>query len=107
MTTTNGGGDTEALRLEIARTRAELGETVQALAAKADVKARARDQVEQTKQRVRQRAAHFADTVKGQAGSVRDAGGGVTRNPVPIGALLGAAAALVIVLIVIRGRNNR
>ena len=103
----NGTGDAEALRAEIRRTRAELGETVQALAAKADVKARAREQVEQTKQRVRQRAAHFADTVKGQAGSVRDAGGGVTRNPVPIGALLGAAAALVIVLIVIRGRNNR
>jgi hypothetical protein len=45
--------------------------------------------------------------VKGQAGSVRDAGGGAVRNPVPIGALLGAAAALVVVLIVIRGRNNR
>lgn len=94
MSGTNGGGDTEALRLEIARTRAELGETVQALAAKADVKARAREQVEQTRQRVRERAAHFADTA-------------VVRSPVPLGALLGAAAALVVVLIVIRGRNNR
>ncbi len=71
MTAANGGGDTEALRREIARTRAELGETVQALAAKADVKARAREQVEQTKQRVRERAARFTGTVKGQAGSVR------------------------------------
>ena len=35
--------DLAALRLEIDRTRAELGETVAALAAKTDVKARARD----------------------------------------------------------------
>ena len=44
--------DVQALRDEIKQTRADLGETVQALAAKADVKARAKDQVEQTKQRV-------------------------------------------------------
>ncbi|MGI5178059.1 DUF3618 domain-containing protein [Dactylosporangium sp. CA-152071] len=37
--------DPEALRQEIARTRAGLGETVEALAAKADVKSRAQDAV--------------------------------------------------------------
>ena len=37
--TGNGTGDTEALREEIRRTRVELGETMEALAAKADVKA--------------------------------------------------------------------
>jgi hypothetical protein len=37
--------DPEALRQEIARTRAGLGETVEALAAKADVKTRAHDAV--------------------------------------------------------------
>lgn len=37
--------DPEALRQEIARTRAGLGDTVEALAAKADVKARAQDAV--------------------------------------------------------------
>jgi DNA-binding XRE family transcriptional regulator len=36
----------DQLRAEIKQTRADLGETVQALAAKADVKARALDQVE-------------------------------------------------------------
>jgi len=45
--------DVAALREEIKRTRAELGETVQALAAKADVKARAREQVELTKQKAK------------------------------------------------------
>lgn len=37
--------DPEALRQEIARTRAGLGETVEALAARADVKARAQEAV--------------------------------------------------------------
>jgi hypothetical protein len=37
--------DPDALRAEIARTRAGLGETVEALAAKADVKARAQEAV--------------------------------------------------------------
>jgi methyl-accepting chemotaxis protein len=58
--------DVEALRAEIKQTRADLGETVQALAAKADVKARAKEQVEQTKQRVRAQAAEAT-------GKVRDA----------------------------------
>jgi hypothetical protein len=119
MTSTSGNGrgpvDPETLRAEIRRTRAELGETVQALAAKADVKARARESVSQARQRVRERAEHAVDVVRGQAGSppgpVRatayDVGGLVNRNSVPLVALLGAAAAVVVVLIVIRGRNNR
>jgi len=48
---------TDTLREEIKQTRVELGETVQALAAKADVKARAKDQVEQTKQKVKAQVA--------------------------------------------------
>jgi predicted membrane chloride channel (bestrophin family) len=71
--------DVAALRAEIAQTRADLGETVQALAAKADVKARAKDQVEQTKQKVRvqaaeatQKATHKAREAAGLAsGKVR------------------------------------
>jgi cobalamin biosynthesis Mg chelatase CobN len=68
MTEKNGSSkpDVDALRAEIKQTRAELGETVQALAAKADVKARAKEQVEQTKQRVRAQAADAT-------GKVRDA----------------------------------
>lgn len=44
---------TEALRDEIEHTRAELGETVQALAARADVPARARASAHRTADRVR------------------------------------------------------
>jgi hypothetical protein len=45
-TTPGGGtGDPEALQAQIARTRAELGETVEALAARADLRARAKEKV--------------------------------------------------------------
>ena len=56
--------DVAALRAEIAQTRADLGETVQALAAKADVKARAKEQVEQTKQKVKAQAAEVTQKAR-------------------------------------------
>jgi len=67
MSDKNGSGakpDVEALREEIKQTRAELGETVQALAAKADVKARAKEQVEQTKANVRAQLHDATDRVR-------------------------------------------
>jgi cobalamin biosynthesis Mg chelatase CobN len=54
----------DELRAEIQQTRSELGETVQALAAKADVKARAKDQVELTKQKVKAQAAEAGEKVR-------------------------------------------
>lgn len=67
----------DELRADIKQTRAELGETVQALAAKADVKARAKDQVELTKQRVKAQAAETTGKVREAAalatGKVRSA----------------------------------
>lgn len=56
----NGKVDTEALRAEIRQTRAELGETVQALAAKADVKARVRHSVAHTTERARENRTQLA-----------------------------------------------
>jgi ElaB/YqjD/DUF883 family membrane-anchored ribosome-binding protein len=47
--------DTEQLRREIERTRAELGATVEALSHKADVKAQARARAELVKQQARQK----------------------------------------------------
>jgi hypothetical protein len=52
--------DVQELQQEIEQTREQLGETVQQLAAKADVKARAQD-----------KAAQLADRVKGQTGQAR------------------------------------
>jgi Protein of unknown function (DUF3618) len=48
--------DTEQLRREIERTRAELGATVEALSHKADVKAQARERAEVAKQQAREKA---------------------------------------------------
>ncbi|MGA5302230.1 DUF3618 domain-containing protein [Nucisporomicrobium flavum] len=62
-----GKPDVEALREEIKQTRAELGETVQALAAKADVKARAKEQVELTKAKAKAQVHEATERVRGVA----------------------------------------
>jgi ElaB/YqjD/DUF883 family membrane-anchored ribosome-binding protein len=48
--------DADALRAEIAEIRADLGDTVEALAAKADVKAQAQAKVEHTKEQLKEKA---------------------------------------------------
>jgi len=111
--TPQGKPDVQMLRDDIKQTRAELGETVQALAAKTDVKARAKEQVEQTKQRVRAQVAiaservrdtatHYAHTAVEQA---HDTSERVKRDPVPWVAVVAAAAGLIAVLVVIRRRR--
>lgn len=63
-----------ALRSEIAHTRAELGETVEALAAKADVKARAQEKVADVKARASVAATEAKDKAREQAQHVADSG---------------------------------
>jgi hypothetical protein len=63
-----------ALRTEIAHTRAELGETVEALAAKADVKARAQDKVADVKARAAVAATEAKDKAREQAQQVAVSG---------------------------------
>ncbi|MBG6066575.1 DUF3618 domain-containing protein [Micromonospora sp. NPDC053740] len=123
--TGNGTGDTEALREEIRRTRVELGETMEALAAKADVKARLKESAEQAKERMREQAAQTVARVRGQAargaGMARaqayekgelvraqayDKGELVRRNPVPWAAIAAGAVATVVVLMIVRGRRR-
>jgi cobalamin biosynthesis Mg chelatase CobN len=137
----SGKPDVAALRAEIAQTRTELGETVQALAAKADVKALAKEQVEETKAWVRAQAAEATGKVReaaqlatgkvrgaaaqatdkarhtaGQAsGKVKesgaldragDAGRQVRENPIPLAAVLAGLAAVVGVILIVRGRRR-
>jgi Protein of unknown function (DUF3618) len=130
-----GKPDVEALRAEIKQTRSELGETVQALAAKADVKARAKEQVEQTKQRARAQAAevtgkvrdaavHATDRVRAAAGQAGDRVGqaadrasdavtpageadvAVAGRRIPIALLVAGAAAVVGVILLVRGSRR-
>ncbi|GAA5061110.1 hypothetical protein HNP84_008854 [Thermocatellispora tengchongensis] len=58
---------TEELRAEIARLRRELGDTVEALAAKADVKARARDSVARTRAGITERARRTTAAARARA----------------------------------------
>ncbi|MFI5496169.1 DUF3618 domain-containing protein [Actinoplanes sp. NPDC051859] len=71
MSDKNGGSgtkpDVDALRADIKQTRAELGETVQALAAKADVKARAKEQVEITKAKAKAQVHEATEKVRDAA----------------------------------------
>jgi uncharacterized protein DUF3618 len=80
----------DELRADIRQTRADLGETVQALAAKADVKARAMDQVGL----VRDRARTQVDRVRQSAG------------PVPVVLVLAGLAAVAGVILLVRGRKR-
>jgi hypothetical protein len=90
----------EALRAEIARTRVELGETVSALAAKVDVKARAQEYRDQLGARVRQ----TAGDVRGRAGEIAHRAG---KGPGANWPVLGAVAALTLVLIGLATRRRR
>jgi len=82
----------DELRAGIEQTRAELGETVQALAAQADVKARAMDQVEQARQRV----LGVADQAQ-----VR-----VRASGLPLSIVLAGLAAAVGVILIVRGSRR-
>ncbi|SCL24628.1 Protein of unknown function [Micromonospora rhizosphaerae] len=121
--TGNGTGDVEALREEIRRTRVELGETMEMLAARADVKARLRESAEQTKERMRERAALTMARVRGQAqkaGGVRGQvaqkarvarvqayeKGGAARSAAPWAAVAAGALATAVVLLILRGRRG-
>ena len=133
------------LRADIRQTREELGETVQALAAKADVKARAKDQVEQTKQKVKAQAVEATERVRDAAvaaagavsGKVREATDQavgkvheatdqavvtadraatsdlvadvrlrVRNSPVPIPLVVAGVAAVLGVILIVRGRQR-
>lgn len=96
-------GDTEALREEIRRTRIELSETMEALAAKADVKKRLRSSAEQAKGRMREQATVAAAWVRGRA---RPRGERVHGSSVPFTALAAGAVAAVVVLMIVRGRRR-
>lgn len=105
MTNNGNGQPPEALREEIRRTRMELGETVEALAARADVKARLRHGAEQTRERIREQA---GQAVRG-LGRVRGAGGReqvAYRGPMPWALLAAGAVATMVVLVIVRGRRG-
>jgi ElaB/YqjD/DUF883 family membrane-anchored ribosome-binding protein len=102
----------DAIQADIEQTRESLGETIEALAAKADVKGRAEDKVAETKDTIVEKAsdtkqvivekAHVAQTKAHDA--VTDNTGSV-KPTVPIAAAIAAAAVVVIGVVVWRRRR--
>jgi ElaB/YqjD/DUF883 family membrane-anchored ribosome-binding protein len=80
--------DPEQLREEIEETRRELGDTVEALAAKADVKARVHERIDATKESV---AEKIGKAREASPDSVSSAASQATttakQNPIPVAAL--------------------
>lgn len=82
-------GDPASIRQDIEATRAELGETVEALAAKTDVTGQAKRKLEETRATVSQKAdgmlGRAREATPGSAtGSVGRALALARRNPVPL-----------------------
>jgi hypothetical protein len=82
--------DPQELRAEIRRTRAELGQTIEALAAKTDVKARAKDAV-----------ADVTDSAKARAQVMRAR---VTQRPAPVIAIVAGLLTAVAVTVYLARR---
>src|SRR3954462_9108859 len=98
------GEDTRAIRTEIEETRERMGDTVDALAYKADVKSRAKDSVNEKVDNLKSKVAGAKDTVAGAKDTVADAtpSGGAVKHQAkktvgiaqenPLGLAIGAAA---------------
>ena len=89
--TVTGTGDPEEIRRDIETTREELGDTVAALAAKADVKAQARQKLEDTKATVTGKKDELLGKVKqGSPASASSAATSLStkasQNPIPVAA---------------------
>jgi len=85
--------DSQQLEAEIERTRERLGETVEALAAKADVKARAQRKADQ-----------LTGQLKSKANQMKKQ---ITQRPIPVAVAAGAAGVLAATLVVVSRRRQR
>jgi ElaB/YqjD/DUF883 family membrane-anchored ribosome-binding protein len=78
----------EEIRADIEQTRGELGDTVEALAAKADVKAQAKERVSEVKERVKDKKDEFTQKAQSASPEGASAGAGQVKqkaqeNPIP------------------------
>ena len=94
--------DPDAIRADIERTRSQLGDSVEALAAKADVKARAQQRLAGAKDQARRAAQTAGKRAKATA---QQTGQTVRQRPAPTAGVLAAVAAAVGA--VIWGRRRR
>lgn len=118
MTSPDTPTDPQELRDEIEQTRAELGRTVQELAAKTDVKTRARQAVGDATGRAREKVAGVKDQAAQTAGVIAEKASTAkqqladadlpvpVRRPLPLAAIIVAAAALIVTVVVVTRRRR-
>lgn len=92
----------EEIQADIDKTRRELGQTLEALAAKADVKGQAQQKASEAKDRLTDKAVHTRDVIVEKAAAAQsatrgalidDAGPG--RRLIPAAVFIGAAVAVI------------
>jgi len=91
------GQEPEAIRADIERTRDEMGDTVDAIGYKADVKSRAKDKMSETKDRITGKVSDVTGSVTGKVSDVAPDGQQVKRaagvaQENPLGLALGGVA---------------
>lgn len=102
----NGSGDLDLLRAEIRQTRAELGQTVQALAAKTDVKSRVRMSAARTRERLRDQAVQTVTEARRTVQAVTEGRRTDFRSAMPAIVLAAAATTAVVAWLMTRGRRR-
>jgi chromosome segregation ATPase len=95
------GAETEELQHEIERTREELGQTVEALAAKTDVKRQAKQRIDEAKASAAEKKSELLDKAKNlspdtAAEVAAVAGEKARQNPIPLATVSAFAAGFVI-----------
>jgi ElaB/YqjD/DUF883 family membrane-anchored ribosome-binding protein len=100
------------IQADIEHTRKELGETIEALSAKADVKGRMKQKAADTQGRIAEKAHESRDVVVEKAHAAQSAARGAVTDDtgsvkpgVPIATLIAAAAVLVVSVVVWRRRR--
>ena len=91
----------EEIRREIERTRRELGDTVDALAHKANVKEQARLKKEEVKEQARAKKDEVTRQARAKTGEAQER---VKANPTPLAAAIGGGIALLLLLRFLRRR---
>jgi ElaB/YqjD/DUF883 family membrane-anchored ribosome-binding protein len=105
---TTSPDDQQELEKEIERTREQLGETVEALAAKVDVKARAQEKLSQLTGRLKGKAIEatrqlrLQDKANRAKQQVTQAGQQIRKRPAPAAASAGAVGVLVLFFVLFR-----
>ena len=105
---TTSADDQQELEKEIEQTREQLGQTVEALAAKVDVKARAQEKLGQLTARLKGKATEASrqlrlqDRANQAKQQVGQAGQQIRKRPVPAAATAGVIGALVLSFALVR-----